>query len=200
MKSELTRQSSAWAAASVGRLVVWSGEEKEIFIMYGINETVLYGKNGVCRIVDVEQQSLHGEKKEYYVMHPVFKEDLTLYAPVGNEAKLGMQQVLTAEQVRELIHEMPFQPEEWVDDTRQRKEQFDEVMGSGDRRRMIRMIRTLYCRQKQLQKNGKQLGTKDVQYLKDAQKRIHDEFALALHIEPEQVGSYILQELGETEM
>lgn len=167
--------------------------------MYAVNDTVLYGKNGVCRIVDVEQRTLRGEKKQYYVMYPVFKEDLTLYAPVGNEEKLGMQQVLTEEQVHTLISEMPLSEDEWVDDTRRRKELFDEVMGSGDRRRMIRMIRTLHSRQVQLARLGKQLGSKDVQYFKDAQKRIHDEFALVLHIQPDQVLPLILQELGETE-
>lgn len=166
--------------------------------MYAVNDTVLYGKNGVCRIVDVEQRVLRGEKKEYYVMRPVFKEDLTLYAPVGHEERLGMQMVLTEEQVHALIAEMPVEADEWVDDTRRRKEYFDEVMDSGDRRRMIRMIRTLHARQEQLHKLGKQLGSKDVQYFKDAQKRIHDEFALVLHIQPEQVIPLILQEQGET--
>lgn len=165
--------------------------------MYAVNDTVLYGKNGVCRILDVEQRVLRGETKQYYVMQPVFKQDLTLYAPVGQEERLGMRQVLTEEQVHELIAEMPTQTDEWVDDTRRRKELFDEVMGSGDRRRMIRMIRTLHVRQEQLHKQGKQLGSKDVQYYKDAQKRIHDEFALVLHIQPEQVLPMILRELGE---
>ncbi len=167
--------------------------------MYAVNDTVLYGKNGVCRIVALEQRRIRNEKKQYYVMHPVFKEDLTLYAPVGKESRLGMQQVLTADQVRDLIREMPEQPDDWVDDTRQRKELFDEVMGSGDRLRMISMIRTLHRRQVQLQKIGKQLGSKDVQYYKDAQKRIHDEFALALDISPEQVVAFIMHELGESE-
>ena len=165
--------------------------------MYEVNDTVLYGKNGVCRIVEVEQRSLGREKKQYYVMHPVFKEDLTLYAPVGNEEKLGMRKVLTEEEVRALIAEMPMADEEWVDDTRRRKELFDEVMGSGDRRRMLRMIHTLHTRQEQLARHGKQLGSKDIQYYKDAQKRIHDEFALVLHIQPEQVQPLIMRAAAE---
>ncbi len=165
--------------------------------MYAVNDTVLYGKNGVCRIVEVEQRCTRGEKKQYYVMRPVFKGDLTLYAPVGNEEKLGMRQILTEGQVRELIAQMPTQPDDWVEDTRQRKELFDEVMGSGDRRRMICMIRSLHRRQVHLQKTGKQLGSKDVQYLKDAQRQIHDEFALVLQISPDQVEHFILHELGE---
>ena len=167
--------------------------------MYAVNDTVIYGRNGVCRIVEVVQRNLGKEKKQYYMMHPVFKEDLTLYAPVGNEEKLGMRKVLTEEEVRALIAEMPAAEEEWVDDTRRRKELFDEVMGSGDRRRMIRMIRTLHNRQEQLARHGKQLGSKDVQYYKDAQKRIHDEFALVLHIQPEQVLPMILRTRGEAE-
>ena len=165
--------------------------------MYAVNDAVLYGKNGVCRIVEVEQRSTCGEKRQYYVLRPVFKADLTLYVPVGNEEKLGMRQILTQEQVHELISQMPSQPDDWVEDARQRKALFDEVLGSGDRRRMICMIRSLHRRQAHLQKAGKQLGLKDVQYLKDAQRQIHDEFALVLQIEPEQVENFILNELSE---
>ncbi len=164
--------------------------------MYAVNDTVLYGKNGVCRIVDVEQRCTRGETKQYYVLRPIFKGDLTLYAPVGNEDRLGMRQVLTEQQVHELIAQMPTQQEAWIDDMRQRKEFFDEAMSSGDRRRVISVIRSLYCRQQLLRQSGKQLGSRDMQYLKDAQRQIHDEFALVLHIEPEQIAEYISRELG----
>ena len=33
--------------------------------MYAVNDTVLYGRNGVCRIVEVVQRNLGKEKKQY---------------------------------------------------------------------------------------------------------------------------------------
>lgn len=165
--------------------------------MYTVQDTVLYGKNGVCRIVDIEERRNRMERKQYYVMHPVFKEDLTLYAPVGNEEKLGMKPVLTEDELDELLDQAPVLPSDWIDDARARKEEFDAVLSSGDRCRMLDMMRALQRRQSQLQHFGKQLGAKDAIYLKDVRRCVYDEIALVMQIAPDEVAAILKKKFKE---
>ena len=46
--------------------------------MFSINDTVLYGANGVCRITDICQKEFSGVIKDYYILTPVSYTHLTL--------------------------------------------------------------------------------------------------------------------------
>ena len=54
--------------------------------MYQIGDFVMYGSTGACRITDISNTSLPGEKKKelYYKIVPVFQ-NCTIYAPVNSD-------------------------------------------------------------------------------------------------------------------
>ncbi len=54
---------------------------------YEVNDTVLYGIHGVCRIADIEEE----KGAEYYVLRPVYDEKAKVFVPKGNE-RLYLQQ------------------------------------------------------------------------------------------------------------
>ena len=56
---------------------------------YPINDTVFYGSEGVCRIVDIVKRRFQGQTEEYYVLQPVYNENSTIYVPIRNEALIG---------------------------------------------------------------------------------------------------------------
>ena len=58
-------------------------------------------------------------------------------------------------------------------------------------RRVLHLIRMLYVRRRELQKNGKHLRIADEQTLRDAEKLLNDEFAHVLHIPQQDVPDYI---------
>ena len=51
--------------------------------MYSINDTVLYGANGVCRVSDICQKEFSGTAKDYYILRPISNEALTIFVPVN---------------------------------------------------------------------------------------------------------------------
>ena len=53
---------------------------------YHVQDTVLYGQSGVCRIADIAEKDVGGGLRAYYVLQPVFEESATIFVPVGNEA------------------------------------------------------------------------------------------------------------------
>ena len=43
--------------------------------MYQINDMILYGTEGVCKIDSIVTKELAGEAQEYYVLKPVYSEN-----------------------------------------------------------------------------------------------------------------------------
>ena len=66
--------------------------------MYKVNDTIMYGTQGICRIVEIAEKDFMGTKKEYYVLKPIGDASATLYAPVNNAKKeTKMRRILSEE-------------------------------------------------------------------------------------------------------
>ena len=145
-------------------------------------QTVLYGTEGICTIEAIETLRIGGKRSKYYVLRPVYRTRATIYVPTDNELLCSrMRPVLSA--AGESIS--------WIDDPNERKQVFAQILSGGDRRRVLHLIRMLYVRRRELQKNGKHLRIADEQTLRDAEKLLNDEFAHVLHIPQPDVPDYI---------
>lgn len=160
--------------------------------MFKIGDTVTYGTTGVCRIDSEIERTVKGEKKSYLVLKPVFQDNATVYVPVDNETLMSrIKRILTADEVDSLIVHIPEYNTKWIVSDSERTKKFREVMISGDREELTKMVRTLYLhRQKQYAK-GRKLHASDEHFLRDAETLLFDEFALVLGIKPEEVAGYI---------
>ena len=58
---------------------------KEAGYLYNVNDVVVYGNTGVCRVVDIGTPQFHGvdKKQSYYTLKPIFG-DGVIYCPVDN--------------------------------------------------------------------------------------------------------------------
>ena len=168
--------------------------------MYKINDTVVYGGNGVCRIEDITSRDIAGTSMKYYVLKPVYDSNSTLYVPVANEKLTAkMRRVSSPEEVKALIKAMPDEDAGWIEDENQRKERYKEVIAQGDRLGLIKIIKALYLHQRKLQEKGKRLHLADDRLFREAERMLYDEFALVLNIKRDQVLPFILQQIGEEE-
>ena len=169
--------------------------------MYQVNENVLYGSQGVCRIIEIAKKDFQGSQMEYYILKPVENNASTIYVPVNNEALTGkMRRVLSPEEIERLIASAPQQPSVWIENDNDRKEAYKAVLSGGDRMALLKVIQALYLHQEELRKKGKRLHLADEHIFKAAEKILYEEFALALHITPEQVPPFIrsrIQSSGE---
>lgn len=59
-------------------------ESKEVKVVYAVNDVVLYGGEGVCKIADIEKRNFHGKEVEYYVLKPLYGSSSTVYVPTQN--------------------------------------------------------------------------------------------------------------------
>ena len=161
--------------------------------MYRIGETVLYGTEGVCTIIEVREMKIGRETAKYYVLRPVYREGSTVFVPVNNQMLLAkMRPLLSVDEINAMLTDISGE-----EDASQRKTEFQRILLGGDRQELLRMIRTLYLHRQCLQEKGKRLRTNDDQMLRDAEKLLNDEFALVLGIKQREVPEYIRQRLEE---
>ena len=166
--------------------------------MHKIGEYVLYGGNGVMTVVDIKEECFSGDARSYYVLREVgsHSESLT-YVPVDNENLVAqMRPLLTGEEILEILHSAKDSPDcEWAKDSRSRADSFRKIIESGDRARMIAMIRTIHNAGLRREEEGKKNFISDENAMHKAQKLLFTEFSLVLGISEEDILDFIKKEI-----
>ena len=162
--------------------------------MFSVGDTVLYGTQGVCRIKEKIIKRVGKKTGEYFVLAPVAEKGSAVYIPTDNETLLGkMRRVLTSEEVDSIVTEAAMSPKDWIEDDNIRAEHCSEVIKSGDRAELLRIICMLYLRREDLRAKKKHFHNADEQFLKVAEKLFCDEMAYILGIAKSDVPEYIRQ-------
>ena len=72
--------------------------------MYQVGTYVVYGIQGVCRVVGTETQRVNRVRTEFLVLEPLDKHEAKFYLPTGNPSALAkLKSVLTPEEATQLL-------------------------------------------------------------------------------------------------
>lgn len=168
--------------------------------MFKVNDTVIYGTEGVCRVMDITERMFRDKKIRYYVLKPVYKENATIFVPTENETLTAkMRQVLSPEEVRTIIDGMAGEESIWIEDENERKLRYKTILTSGNCHELVRLIRTLYLHQQEQKARGKKLHLADERFFKEAERMLYDEFAVVLNLRQDQVLPYIIRSIETQE-
>ena len=162
--------------------------------MFSINDTVMYGHTGVCKIVDICSKEFNGKNQKYYVLCPEFESKTTIYCPCDCE-KIRMRKLLSPEEVNSLIQTMADEKTSWIENDQARKEKQLNIIRNGDHKELIQMIKTLYYKRKEKIAEGKKLHSTDEKAMEDAENLLYQEFAQVLDMKPEDVFTFITNKL-----
>lgn len=161
--------------------------------MFKIDDMVVYGNEGVCRIDDIRKVDLSGIDNNmlYYILNPIYAEGKVIYAPV--DTKVLMRHVITSEMAKNLIDKLPEMKVEVFQNNslRELNDYYKSLIQSNKCTDLFRLIRAVYMKEENLVKNKKKLGQTDRNYMKVAEELLHGEFAAALGIPKEEVRNYI---------
>ena len=168
--------------------------------MFQINDVIIYGTQGVCRITEIEEKNVGGVKKNYYVLKPVQDNGSTIYAPTNNDAVLKkMRKLLSADEINHLIDSMPKEETYWISNENERREYFKQVIAGGDHLELIKMIKAIYLHKNERQASGKRLHATDERFFKDAEQILYNEFQYVLQLENKaELLTYILSRVEKT--
>ena len=162
--------------------------------MWNKGDVVIYGANGICRIDDFRDEPLGNEIKRYCILKPVFDEKNTYFVPTFNESLMGkIYPVLSKDDMLVLINKSAEIIPEWIDNDKLRQETYHKVLESGERERIISVIKALEDRKNTLLQNGKKFRTSDDILLNKAKRILDGEIAFIFEISPETVHSFIEQ-------
>ncbi len=164
--------------------------------VFGAGDTVIYGSQGVCKITRKEQKRIGGKYVDYLVLQPVYDENSTIFVPANNEVLTGkMKPVLSQEEIYDMINSISDDDIIMADNDSERREQYQKIIAEGDRRMLFRLIKTLYLEKLSQEKKGKKLHQSDGLILKQAEKLLHNEFALVLDMKPDEVLPFIINRI-----
>ncbi len=166
--------------------------------MHNIGDKIMYGAAGVMTIVDIREESIGDVSRSYYVLRPTLarSESLT-FVPMENERLVtAMRPLLTEDEIISLLHSAKgLPPIDWVNENRARQDYFKKIMESGDRAKMISMIRAIEENGKRREEEGKKNFISDENVRAKTIKLLHSEFSVVLNIPEEEIAAFVEKEI-----
>ncbi len=151
---------------------------------FAIDELVLYGSNGVCRIADIQDLDIG----TYYILKPVHEDRTKLMVPAKNENLVSrMRSVPSAESMDSMIQKAAVTRTPWIQDSSARRAAAKDAISSGDELTMLVMVKQLSEHHRSAMESGKKFTTNDVSALHELSRHLDDELSVVYGINPEDV-------------
>ncbi len=160
--------------------------------MFQVNDIVVYGVFGICKICAVEKHRFSGESREYYVLRSVYDDKNTFYIPVQNEEVVKkLRRLCTKEEIDCVLSHINDERPAWIENESQRREAFHEIIRRGNKCEIIVLIRMLLQHRRKVVSAKKKPHSSDEDLLHTAEKMLYEEFAYVLGVKKEDVAAYI---------
>lgn len=164
--------------------------------MYQAGDWVVYGIHGVCRVVGTEKQLVNRKRTQYLVLEPLAQSESRFYLPTENPTAMAkLRSVLSKEELAALITSEEVRQDGWIQEENQRKQYYRELIGSGDRVALMKMVTTLYRYKAAQAVAGRKFHQSDENFLRDAEKLLASEIALVMELTPEEARNYLREQL-----
>jgi CarD family transcriptional regulator len=98
---------------------------------------------------------------------------------------------MNRQELEALLRSEEVRQDGWISDENTRKQRYRELIVSGDRLALLKMIRALHIHKREQAKLGRKFHLSDENFLRDAEKLLNAEFSLVLGIDSAQVPEYI---------
>lgn len=165
--------------------------------MYQKGSYVVYGIQGVCRVVGTETQHVNRKDVEYLVLESVEKTELRYYLPTHNAVAMGkLKAVLSAEELQQVLISEEVHRDCWITEENLRKQHYRDLISCGDRLSIMQMLHNLYRHRQQQAESGRKLHQCDDNFLRDAERLLSREVALVMELTQEDAVAYLRKELS----
>lgn len=167
--------------------------------MFKVEELVMYGGTGVCKIIDIGTPDFDiGEiEREYYFLEPLYQNGM-IYAPVDNE-KVSIRPVISAEEANALIDGISELDVEVFRGTsmQQMSQHYQKIIDTHKPEELLKFIKSIYAKKINASKDNKRLGQIDKRYMKKSEELLYGEFSAALDVDRDKVLKYVHHKLEE---
>lgn len=163
--------------------------------MYNIGDLVIYSAHGICEINDICDKTVSGITRSYYVLHPMDnKHHLTISIPVNND-KVAILNLIQKEESLKILEAFKYPGVEWIDKPNIRLQVYSEILNTGERKEIAKVINTLMRKKIDLELHDKKINEHDRKLLMNAQNIFFKELALSFHTSYEEINEMIINNI-----
>ena len=157
--------------------------------MFEIGDYVLNATNGICKISEIVELDMSGDKqlKSYFLLRPVEEENDRVYIPVDNADK-RMRKVITQDEAQAVLDRVPEIEALAVNNE---KERYKEAVRSCEPDSVISLLKCLHIRNEQRAQAGKKSTAVDERYGKMAEHNLNAELAFVLEKDKQEIKDII---------
>lgn len=166
--------------------------------MYKVDDLIMYGTTGVCRIEAISREEFSPDNIQlYYVLQPLYQSG-TIYAPVDNQ-KVYTRPIISKDAANSLIDEIPSVEAEAVkcSSIQQLSKYYQGIIDTHDCRDLIKLAKSIHVKEEAANKQNRNLGQIDKKFMKRARDLLFGEMAAALEISIDDVAGYINRRVDE---
>lgn len=109
--------------------------------MYKKETLIRYKDYGIFKIIDIIERKLQIKSKSYYVMEAIYGVETCITTPVNNP---DIREVLSLNELHELIAQMPRIEGKWIDDKRLHQNEFHNMIVSNNLVSLIQVMKSIY--------------------------------------------------------
>lgn len=165
--------------------------------MFQIGDRVLYGIHGICRVTAQEEQRVDKKRVSYLVLEPEGQPGARYLVPMNNAAAMGkLREMLSREELDELLSSEDVRADGWISDENRRKEAYRELITAGNRTKLLQMVHALYRHKSSQLAAGRKVHLCDDNFLRDAEKLLSSEIAAVMQLEPDEAKRYLREKLS----
>lgn len=165
--------------------------------MFQVGEQVVYGVHGVCNIVNSEEKVIDRKRLIYLVLEPVGQPGSKYMVPTHNAAAMGkLKKILSKADLEEIIQSDAVHTDGWIADENSRKQTYRDLITSGDRVKLMRMVRSLYQHKAAQAQTGKKCHLSDENFLRDAEKLLTSEISIVMDLDQDEAKRYLRKQLN----
>ena len=168
-----------------------------------IGDFVMYKNGSVCRICDISKLSFGGTpEREYYKLETIGENSSVIYVPLDSD--IPMRRIMNRDEIMQTLDEAAreiatidagAESPLWRESPKERSIEFNAIIDSGDRVRILRMLSLLAHHREKLEKTRKKLYAADERCFNAGVRLIGEEFAFVLGISKDDVTQFITKRL-----
>ena len=157
--------------------------------MFKINDYVIYGSNGVCKVEDIEKISMRDKELEYYILSSMNNPRMTIKIPVNNN--MFIRELISKSDVVSLIAYASKNETMEIEDYRKKNQEYKSIIKSGNLTEIIKVINSIKLEKNEKASLGKKINKTEEDILISAKKQLYQEMAIVLGININEVDEYI---------
>lgn len=161
--------------------------------MYQINNYIIYGMTGVCKVIEVGTLKVSGadSKKLYYTLEPLCEKGSIIYTSVDND-KVAMRNIISKKEALKLVQNIPYMKTIQIPDDKRSEQIYKEALKKNECFELMELLKVLALREHDKSENNKRLSSIDKKYYDLIKDSLIWELSLALEMPCEKIENELL--------